>query len=114
MWLIENPESRFISDPRSVILASASLTQALNEHNLTFVVGNGLSQSAAWLHSVRNPRGTLRAISWSEVVREAARKVGYTAELLNRCSNYLAIAQAVLIKSADTVVTHPLVSGVNP
>ncbi|MFN3317992.1 MAG: SIR2 family protein [Allorhizobium sp.] len=101
MWLIENANSRFLTESFQVSQASASLSQALNEHNLTFVVGNGLSQSAAWLHSVNNPSSEFRALSWSEVVRQAA-SPHYSAEFLNRCSNYLAIAQAVLIRSRDT------------
>lgn len=108
MWLIENPNNRFLTDPEVVEMAAATLRKSLEGSDLTLVVGNGPSQSAAWYHRIRNPSANLPSISWSDVVKDAAEQIAsshhskYKRAFLDLCKNNLSLAQAVLVNSPDT------------
>lgn len=102
MWLIENEDKRFTSDKRTVEGVAKTLQQAQSKSELTLVVGNGVSQSAAWLHNVRKQKmdptqSEPPDISWQGVVGRAAKKNHVPRELVAKKSNNLALAQAVII-----------------
>lgn len=108
MWLIEDEEKRFITDRDDVGYAAKLLREAQRQRMLTLVVGNGPSQSAAWLHSEReksNGSDTFAStndVSWQGVVKRAAAKAGVKADLISKNQNNLALAQSVLVKYEDS------------
>jgi sugar/nucleoside kinase (ribokinase family) len=105
MWLIQNPDHRFLTERRVIDAAAHTLGTALRDRTLTLIIGNGPSQSAAWLHGrCRTGSATSRSadpVSWAGVVRQAAITVGYTEHFVGKCTNYLALAQAVLVRSPN-------------
>lgn len=123
MWLIEDEDKRFTSGKDEVGYAATLLKQAQNKKELTLVIGNGVSQSASWLHNARKPKRepTQDAppdISWEGVVKRAAEENHVPRELVANKPNNLALAQAVIIageKAGKDIieVRHDLLSDLN-
>jgi hypothetical protein len=123
MWLIEDEEKRFTADKKEIEDVATTLQQAQSKSELTLVVGNGVSQSAAWLHDVRKQKrepaqGAPPDISWEAVVKRAAKESGVPLELVASKPNNLALAQAVIVageKAGKDIirVRHDLLSNLN-
>jgi len=97
MWTIE--DSAFESGGDQLLDAQKALQAAREQHQLTLVVGNGPSQSAAWLHARRNQVAE-SDISWSAVIKAAA--VAHNLDdLIDDHGNNLALAQAVLLRGGQ-------------
>ena len=93
MWMIE--QKRFLTEANQVSAATEALNVARTSNALTLIVGNGPSQSAAWLQNKRIGSG--QAVDWGSVVLGAAKKAPkLPADLIHRGQNLLALAQAVL------------------
>ena len=108
MWLIEDEEKRFITDRDDVGYAAKLLREAQRQRMLTLVVGNGPSQSAAWLHEERyknqapSSLASANDVSWQGVVKRAATEAGLKSDLVDNNQNNLALAQSVLVKYEES------------
>lgn len=118
MWLFDEEGERFTSNEKEVGDAAALLQQSQTNRELTLVVGNGISQSAAWLHKVRKQNDSAQDVSWEGVVKRAAEENHVPRELVADKPNNLALAQAVIIAGEKagkdiTKVRHDLLSNLN-
>lgn len=98
MWLLK--DNVFINKTKADIdELQTILLNASHNQELTVIIGNGASRSAAYLHNLKTWSNT--GISWEQAVVQAAEEVVDKSLYSPKPSNYLALAQAVSLSGSN-------------